>query len=390
MNRVTRTAILALISINVVLIALVLALLAGQPQQLDIHSAGSHNLFTAAAQAASSSGDLSRESVIVEAARKVSPAVVSIGIREKGYIREFNPFSDDFFSPFVIYPYTRKLPFLGSGVIINSNGYILTNYHVVEGAQEILVTLVDGRELKGQILDADEIVDIALLKVEGTDFPSAKMGDSDSLIIGEWVIAIGNPFGNVIEDPHPTVTVGVVSALKRSFKPFPGSSHIYQDMIQTDAAINPGNSGGPLVNVLGEVVGINTFIVSQTGASQGIGFATPINKARAVAKEIMTYGKIRPLWLDVDCINLTPYLAKTLEAPSTDGALIHSMRRGGAAEKAGLNVGDIIIQANEKKIRSRDDLIAYIVTMHVGEKIILKYLRGGKEYQTTYTLQEFK
>jgi len=390
MNRITRATILALIGINVLLIAIVLVLLASQPQQLETQSARPDALFATAAQAASPGRDPSRESIIVEAARKVSPAVVSIGILEKGYVREFNPFLDDFFSPFVIHPYTRKRPFLGSGVIINSNGYILTNYHVVEGAHEILVTLVDGRELKGRILDADGIVDIALIKVEGSDFPSAKMGNSDRLIIGEWVMAIGNPFGNILEDPHPTVTVGVVSALRRSFKPSPGSSHIYQDMIQTDAAINPGNSGGPLVNVLGEVVGINTFIVSRTGASHGIGFATPINKARAVAKEIMTYGKIRPLWLDFECINLSPYLAKTLEAPSTDGALIQSMKKGGPAEKAGLKVGDIIIQANEKKIRTRNDLIAYIVTMHVGAKIALKYLRRGKTYQTTYVLQEFK
>jgi serine protease Do len=390
MNRLTRISILALLGMNVLLIGIVLVLLGRQPTELATESGKSGSLMATAAQAATASADLSRESIIVEAARKVSPAVVSIGILEKGYVREFSPFANDFFSPFVVHPYIRKLPFLGSGVIINSNGYILTNYHVVEGAEEILITLVDGRELKGRILDADDIVDIALIKVEGSDFPSAKMGDSDSLIIGEWAIAIGNPFGNVIEDPRPTVTVGVISALKRSFKPSPGSSHIYQNMIQTDAAINPGNSGGPLVNVLGEIVGINTFIVSSTGASQGIGFAIPINKARAVAKEIMTYGKIRPLWLDFECINLTPYLAKTLEAPSTEGTVINSMRKGGPAEKAGLKVGDIIIKADDKKIRTQDDLITYIATMHVGQKITLNYLRGGKTYETTYILEEFK
>jgi serine protease Do len=390
MERMARATILALICINVGLIGIVLVLLASQPQHDESQSSRPGLVFAATAQAASPIKDPSRENIIVEAARKVSPAVVSIGILEKGYVREFNPFFDDFFSPFVLHPYTRKLPFLGSGVIINSNGYILTNYHVVEGAHEILVTLVDGRELKGRILDADDILDIALIKVDGSDFPSAKMGDSDRLIIGEWVMAIGNPFGKVLEDPNPTVTVGVVSALRRSFKPSPRSSHIYQDMIQTDAAINPGNSGGPLVNVLAEVVGINTFIVSRTGASHGIGFAIPINKARAVVKEIVTYGKIRPLWLDFECINLTPYLVKTLEAPSTEGALIYSMRKGGPAEKADLRVGDIIIQANEKKIRSRDDLITYIVTMHVGEKITLGYIREGKTHKTTYILEEFK
>jgi len=216
------------------------------------------------------------------------------------------------------------------------------------------------------------------------------LGDSDDIMIGETVLAIGNPFGNLIENPNPSVTAGVVSAVKRSFNPDPESLRVYTDMIQTDASINPGNSGGPLVNVKGEVIGINTFIMSRTGASHGIGFAIPINRAKATAREIMSHGRIRPLWRDFDCVNLTPYLMRLLKAPDLQGAVIRRMERGGPAEKSGLQVGDIIRRANARDVRNCADLIAYFSSLQVGDIFTLDVLREGKTLKIQYTIQEYK
>jgi S1-C subfamily serine protease len=185
------------------------------------------------------------------------------------------------------------------------------------------------------------------------------------------------------------VTAGVVSALKRSFNPDPESLRVYTDMIQTDASINPGNSGGPLVNVMGEVIGINTFIMSRTGASHGIGFAIPINRAKAISREIMTHGRIRPLWRDYDCVNLTPYLMRLLKGPDLSGAVIRRMERGGPAEKSGLKVGDIIRRANGREVRNCSDLIAYFSSLQVGDLFKLDILREGNPYKIEYMIQEY-
>ena len=334
--------------------------------------------------------DIARRSLVVEAAEKVSSAVVTIGAIRTGYVRSLDPSFNDFFSPFILYPYEEKLPYLGSGFIIDPKGYILTNYHVIEGANQVLVTLYDGREMTADIIDADKVVDVAMLKIkEEKAFPSIPLGDSDDIMIGETVLAIGNPFGNLIEDPHPSVTAGVVSALKRSFNPDPESLRVYTDMIQTDASINPGNSGGPLVNVMGEVIGINTFIMSRTGASHGIGFAIPINRAKAISREIMTHGRIRPLWRDYDCVNLTPYLMRLLKGPDLSGAVIRRMERGGPAEKSGLKVGDIIRRANGREVRNCSDLIAYFSSLQVGDLFKLDILREGNPYKIEYMIQEY-
>jgi len=337
---------------------------------------------------------LARRTPVVDIAEKVSPVVVCIGAVKTSYVTALRPDFFDFFSPFMspyqLYQYKERLPFLGSGFIIDSKGYVLTNYHVVEDSSDVFITLVDGRELPGKILDADRIVDVALIKVDAKDLSVAALGDSDDCMIGETVIAIGNPFGNLIEDSHPTVTAGVISALHRNFNEDPNSGRVYQDMIQTDAAINPGNSGGPLVNLNGEVIGINSFIMSRTGGSHGIGFAIPINRAKSVVKEIITYGKIRPLWLDFEFANLTRDIARLLDASSLDGALVTNIRRNGPAYTAGLNPGDIIIKANERIIRNRDDLKNYIITKQVGDKITFEVLRNNKKTTVEYTLQEFK
>lgn len=332
-----------------------------------------------------------RRTPVVNVAEQISPAVVTIGAIRTAYARRFDPMFNNFFAPYIVYPYKEKLPYLGSGFIINSEGYVLTNYHVIEGAEKVLVTLMDGRELEAEVLDADQVVDVALLKIkEEGDYPSCQLGDSSDLLIGESVVAIGNPFGNLIEDSHPTVTAGVVSAINRSFKPESSSYRVYSDMIQTDAAINPGNSGGPLVNMAGEVIGINTFIVSRSGASHGIGMAIPINKARSVAKEIIKFGRIRPLWRDFDCINITPHLQSVLDAPDRKGVVIRRMEREGPAQKSGLEVGDIIKKVNEKEVNKCTDLIAYFSSYQVGDLLELQILRDGKVKTIEYTIEEFK
>lgn len=345
-------------------------------------------------KAYSSSSNMARRTIVVDVAEKINPSIASVGAEITGYVRALNPDFFDFFSPFMspyqLYQYKERVPFLGSGVIIDSNGYILTNYHVVEGKNEVFITLTDGREFKGKILDADMVVDIALIKIDGTKLVPAVLGNSDECLIGETVIAVGNPFGNLIEDPRPTVTSGVISALHRNFNLDPQSGRVYQDMIQTDAAINPGNSGGPLVNMDGEVIGINSFIMSKTGASHGIGFAIPINRAKTVATEIMTYGKIRPLWLDFEFTNLTKDIAKILGVTSLEGALVTNVQKNGPAFKAGISPGDIIVKANDRIIRNRDDLRNYYITKQVGDKITFEVLRGKESLKIDYVIQEFK
>ena len=344
------------------------------------------------AQAAETNRDVSlRRTSIVKAAEKISPAVVNIGAIRTAYVRRLDPNSQDFFNPFILYPYEEKMPFLGSGFMLNSDGQVLTNFHVIEGAKKVIVTLPDGREMDADVLDADRVVDVALLKIKNAkNLPYIKIGDSDDIMIGEPVIALGNPFGNLIDDPHPTVTAGVISAKNRSFNPDPGNMRVYTNMIQTDASINPGNSGGPLVNVNGEVIGINTFIMSRSGGSHGIGFAIPINRARAVVDEIMKHGRIRPLWRDFDCVNLTPYLVRVLKAPDQSGAVVSRMERSGPAEECGLKVGDIIRRASDREVRDCSDFLAYFSALQVGDVFNLEVLRDGKTVKLKYVVREYK
>ncbi|HEX9912543.1 MAG TPA: trypsin-like peptidase domain-containing protein, partial [candidate division Zixibacteria bacterium] len=235
-----------------------------------------------------------RRNAIVRAAEKIGPAVVSISVVQTRTVREspfLSPFGDEFFDEFwgrYFQPreYKQKVYSLGSGVIISDDGYVLTNEHVVRDADELKVTLPDGREVKGKLVGQDFTSDLAVIKIEGNKFPYATLGDSDNLIIGEWAIALGNPFGYLLDDPHPTVTVGVISALNRDMKRGTGEDRVYRKMIQTDAAINPGNSGGPLVNADGEVIGINTFIFTTSRGSEGIGFAIPVNRAKNILTDL--------------------------------------------------------------------------------------------------------
>lgn len=222
---------------------------------------------------------------ITEAVKAVEPAVVSINVIKTEYVRAVSPFGFGFFDFFGSIPLLRQVESIGSGVIYDPKGYIVTNAHVVSGATQIKVILPDKREFSGTVAGIDEIHDVAKVKITGNNLPVAEMGNSNDLIIGEWSIALGNPYGFLMNDSKPSVSVGVISAVNRNFAARQDRRE-YKSMIQTDAAINPGNSGGPLVNINGEVVGINTFIFSENGGNIGIGFAIPINSVMTILAKI--------------------------------------------------------------------------------------------------------
>jgi serine protease Do len=345
-----------------------------------------------AAAATLGEGSDQRRTWVVEAAEKVSPSVVSVQAIVNQVVRVRVPFFEQY-GPFSS-PYwlsQEQVPSLGSGLIVSEDGYILTNHHVVKGASQIYVTLADGRQMEAIMLDADTVVDIAVLKVEASGLPAAKLGSVDDLMIGEWVLAVGNPFGAFEDDPQPSVSIGVISATNRYFRP--GSAgdekQIYQDMIQTDAAINPGNSGGALANLLGEVIGINTSIYSQSGGSQGIGFAIPIDKAAAVYDEVRLHGRVRTLWLDFHLRPLNRAIARYLKIPEdTRGAVIWELIKDGAADRAGLHPGDIILRADKKTIVDSDSFYAYFWTLQVGAEMEIEVLRVDKTIAVKYVVEE--
>jgi len=335
------------------------------------------------------------KSPIVQAAEKASPAVVAVGgtINSLAYV---DPFFEGFFWPYFGRPGREQrveVPFLGSGAIIDEQGHIVTNVHVIQEVVSPFVTLSDGRRIPARLLDKDNRVDVALLKADLQNPSFLEMGDSNNLAPGEWVLAIGNPFGDAIPDPRPTVTLGVVSALHRNYKATDVEhERIYLDMIQTDAAINPGNSGGPLVNLRGQIVGINTFIVSRGGGSVGIGFAIPINRAKAVVEEILKYGRVRNYAMDFDVVDVTPQVSRQLRIPAgVRGAVVSEIKDpNGAAAKAGLQVGDIITGADRLRVTTSNDLLNYFLSLHVGAVIEFKVWRDGKERTLSYTIVEYK
>ena len=242
-------------------------------------------MFSSHSAVANKSVTASRENAITNAVRLVEPAVVSINVIKTEIVRSRTPLGFGFFDFFNQAPMQRQVQSIGSGVIYDSAGYIVTNGHVVSGATQIKVVLPDRREFDATIAGIDQIHDIAKLKITGNNLPQAKLGNSQDLIIGEWSIALGNPYGFLMNDSNPSVSVGVISAINRSFAPRE-DKHDYKSMIQTDAAVNPGNSGGPLVNINGEVIGINTFIFSENGGNIGIGFAIPVNSVKTILAQL--------------------------------------------------------------------------------------------------------
>ncbi len=291
----------------------------------------------------------------------------------------FEEFFKEFFGPMPEYNRKRKIEGLGSGFIIDKNGYILTNEHVVDEADEIEITLPDGRKFMAEVVGTDKRSDIAVLKIKGKNLPVVTLGDSDKLRKGQWVIAIGNPFGNVVNNPDPTVTVGVVSALHRSLSMGGLNGRFYGNLIQTDAAINKGNSGGPLLNLDGEVVGINTLIFSTSGGSQGIGFAIPINKAKKVFKQIVNGEEITYPWIG---IWIQPVDREIMQQFGIDtngkGALIYKIQPGSPAERAGLHVGDVVIKIAGNEIRNPHELVSVVSNLDVGQKVDVEVIRDGE------------
>ena len=268
---------------------------------------------------------------------------------------------------------------MGSGVIVSPDGYIITNNHVVEGANELTVTLPDKREFKGRIVGTDPKTDLAVVKVDAAGLPFVRWGDASKLQVGEYVLAIGNPFGL-----NSTVTLGIVSALGR------GRMGItqYEDFIQTDAAINPGNSGGALVNTAGELVGINTAIISQTGGSAGVGFAVPATMAKPVLESLVSTGKVVRGYLGVAIQDLTPDLAKSFRLKQVKGALVSSIAEDSPAEQAGLKQGDVITAYQGKPIEDPVALQREVTRTPVGTKAVLKVIRDGRDMDLTVTVGE--
>jgi serine protease Do len=319
--------------------------------------------------------------------KKAVPAVVFVRVEktvERGgaassfqFQDPFDFFNDPFFEHF-FGPHFRQRQRMprkfhqrgqGSGFIISEDGYILINNHVVGDADLIKVKLADGREFKAKVVGADPQSDVAVIKIDATDLPVLRLGDSDKLEVGEWVIAIGNPFGL-----SHTVTVGVVSAKGRSRI----GINDYEDFIQTDAAINPGNSGGPLVNIHGEAVGMNTAIFSRSGGYMGIGFAIPINMARAIKDQLLEKGKVTRGWLGVVVQDIDEELARSFGLEKTEGVLIAEVSEGSPAEKAGLKQGDIILRVNGKKVDDPGELRNKIALTSPGAKVKMEVLRENK------------
>lgn len=338
--------------------------------------------------------DASRRNSIVRAVDRVAPAVVTISVTQLRRERVVPPFYDDpmwrYFFPDLGRELIRKVESMGSGFVVSPEGLILTNEHVIRGASEIVVNLSDGRSFPGRIVGEPDVqADVALVKIDGGNLPVAPLGRSDDLMIGEWAIAIGNPFGFLIRDAHPTVTVGVISALNRDFNPSSADGRVYRDMIQTDASINPGNSGGPLLNSMGYVIGINTFIFTQGGGSEGIGFAIPIRRARQAMEDILRFGGVRHnFWTGIYAQDLNRWIAESLGLSSDRGAIITRVEPDSPGAKAGLRRGDVIVAVNGKPISGYRGLHEEFVGSVVGQEVQLSIVREGKEMTVAITLEE--
>jgi serine protease Do len=317
----------------------------------------------------------------VALAKRLKPGVVNISTTQLAKRPDApNPFGqrDRFGAPSPREQFKQRS--LGSGFIIEPDGLILTNYHVVDNAEKITVRLLDGRELAGRVVGKDQKTDIALVKISARDLPVAPLGDSDRLEVGEWVMAIGNPFGL-----DNTVTSGIVSAKDRQIGAGP-----YDHFIQTDASINPGNSGGPLVNLQGEVIGIDTAIFSQSGGNIGIGFAIPINLVKDLLPQLKSGGKITRGWLGVSIQGITPDLAESLELDQVKGALVSSVVHNSPADRAGIKAGDVIVGYEGKAINNANDLPSLVAGTPVGKIVSLQVFRGKKETPVAVAIGKMK
>ncbi|MBN2308685.1 MAG: trypsin-like peptidase domain-containing protein [Candidatus Hydrogenedentes bacterium] len=369
------------------LIALVLALSCAPPAP------------TAEEASPPDSVDASRRNAIVRAIERAAPAVVSINVVEIRTRREFpatfRDFWDFFDMPRPQYRLEkRRLDSVGSGFVFDDRGHVLTNYHVIEGADQVdSITLGDGRQFPVEVVGVDERNDLAVLRIQGdAAVPRCAIGHSNDLMPGEWSIAIGNPFGVLMGDAQPTVSVGVISANhRRVSRSVGGGERLYQDMIQTDAAINPGNSGGPLVNAHGEVIGVNTMIFSSSGGSIGLGFAIPIDRARRVAEEIIEYGRRRDPWAGFkveDVQGLRADFRQELGIRAETGCLVINILKSAPAYTSGLRPGDVVTAINGQPVHTSSDIDFVIWGQFVGDRVALSVDRKGQALAIEFPVEE--
>jgi len=333
-----------------------------------------------------------RRNIITETVKKVSPAVVGINVTEIQQLSDpFSPFMNDpFFKQFFgDRSYTQKVKELGSGYVISPDGYIVTNDHVAGNASEIYISMTNGKHYKAKIVGTDRVSDVCLLKIDADDLPFIPLGNSDDIITGEWVIALGNPFGLFDINNKPTVTVGVVSATGLNLDPL--DNRYYLNMIQTDAAINGGNSGGPLVNCVGEIIGMNTLIYTAGGVQGniGLGFALPINKVKRIVDELKKNGKIsREFYPGFTVQSLNEEIAKSVNLDSPKGVIVTSVENNSPAQKAGLEVGDIILEIDDYKVANDQGLVGVLQEFRTGQTIKIKVLRDNDYKILNYKLEK--
>ncbi len=331
----------------------------------------------------------SRRNAITQTVAVCSPAVVGINVLEVRQYRYRSPWGDDpFFRHF--FPdqiYTQQVRELGSGFIISPDGYVITNDHVAGNASEITVTMTNGEKYRAELIGTDRTTDVALLKIDGKNLPYLKLGNSDDVIIGEWVIAFGNPFGLFDRNNKPTVTVGVVSTTNINLQAQEGRS--YRGMIQTDAAINSGNSGGPLVNSLGEVIGVNSVIFTPNQGNIGLGFAIPINRVKAVVAELKRSGKIeREFFIGFEVQNVDERVARYFGLDQAEGVIVSNVARRSPADRAGLKPGDIIFEVNGERVPDQSTFYAILEESRVGDTVRLKLLRDRRVMELSMKLEK--
>ncbi len=394
---IVRQIVLAVVLVGVVLGGLLLG-------RVDLWSssakpAGQQQSFLSTAQAAPTAGEAEvLQSAFIRIAQQVGPAVVTISTEQIERVKQYmrihpffggqDPFEDFFRQYYGDVPEREFHRFgLGSGVIIDEQGYILTNEHVVGDAEKITVTLTDGRELTGAIKGKDPRSDLAVIKIDAKNLVGARLGDSSTVTAGQWAVALGNPFGLMGSGPsaraigtEPTLTVGVISALNRQLPRMSRYDRDYSDLIQTDAAINPGNSGGPLLNLQGDVVGINVAILSPSGAFAGVGFAIPVNKAKNILSELIEGKQIIYGWLGIQIQDITDDVAEYYKLSEREGVLVYQVLPESPASSVGMKDGDIIKVFNGKAIHHSRELIDMVSGTKTGKRVAVEILRDGKPH----------